>query len=178
MDGRQLRFLAGAAIAVGVLSFTWATPVAAATCGLTAPATIVVGTPFAIEGAGFPANSAIDIKLAILGGGSDEFSVQSDTGGSFRIDSTPETADIGKTTAVATAGSTCTARVTYSVVATAPTTPPSPAATAAGQAAPRTDTLPGTGHGGAATGAAWTLAILMIAVGCVGLLATRRPDRR
>ena len=111
------------------------------------------------------------------------FAVQSDGTGGFQINLTPETADIGTTTVVATAGATCSATAVYVVSATAATAPAASATpTSSSRVAggpPRTDT---SGTGGvpqpAVPLAGYILAIMLIALGAAGLLATKRSARR
>jgi hypothetical protein len=183
MDAKRARFLAGSIVAGGLLASLSAGPAMAADCTLSAPATINVGTAFAIEGAGFPASSSVDVTLAVEGGASDAFTVQSNAAGTFRIDLTPETADIGKTTVVATAGSACSVGVAYTILGANQTAPPTaePAASAAagGTAAPapRTDTVM-VSKTSSLTPGAWLLAVLVLAMGGAGLLATRMARRR
>lgn len=180
MDARRIRTLAAPAFAVGLLVTLWVAPAAAADCALGAPSTVEVGTPLAIDGTGFPASSSVDIKLTIEGGTTDQFAVQSDAAGGFQITLTPEAADAGKTTIVATAGSVCSARV-VSTVLSPNDTPSSSAELAGGTAgangtpsAPRTDAAaaPGEGPGGAPSNA-WLLAVLALIIGVTGLIATR-----
>lgn len=184
MDARRVRILLGPGIAAGLLAILLAVPASAADCALTAPAAINVGDPLTIEGSGFPASVAVDIELSIDGAAADAFPVQSDSSGSLQITLTPENADIGTTTVVATAGSTCTAEVTYIVVAAGEQLPqptpeptPEPATGGTSPTAPRTDesTHPG---GQAGTGIAAALALLLLTVGATGLLLTRASGRR
>lgn len=180
MDARRVRILVGPGIAAGLLAILLAVPASAADCALTAPAAINVGDPLTIEGSGFPGSVAVHIGLSIDGAAADAFPVQSDSSGSLQITLTPESADIGTTTVVATAGSTCTAEVTYIVVAAGEPLPqptPEPATGGTDPTAPRTDAtnLPG-GQGG--TGIAAALALLLLTVGATGLLLTRAGGRR
>ena len=78
MDTRRARTLAGSTFLLGLLVSALVSPVAAAECALSAPATVKVGTPLAINGSGFPASSTIDVALTIEGGTPDAFTVTSD----------------------------------------------------------------------------------------------------
>jgi len=182
MDARRLRVLTRAAFAAGLLATSLAAPVEAADCALSAPATVNVGSTFTIEGSGFPASTSIDIDFAIDGGASDAFSVQSDATGALQIALVPEDIDIGVTTVQATAGSTCTASVTYTVLAAGATPPPaateSPASgTGSEPTAPQTDSDAIGGRNGSA-GLRWILALALVGVGSAGLFLTRLPRRR
>jgi hypothetical protein len=156
--------------------------VAAAECALRAPAYVNVGTALTIEGTGFPASADVDIALSIEGGGSDAFSVQSDAAGALQISLTPEVIDIGVTTATATAGSTCTAQVTYTVLAAGATPPSTTSAsteaggTGAAPGAPRTDSAGLDGPGGGSPGA-WLLGSILIVLGGASLFLTRASRR-
>lgn len=182
MVTRRTRILAGTTLLLAVLAVTGAPTVAAADCALSAPEYVNVGTELAIEGSGFPASTSIDVDLAIEGGASDAFSVQSDANGSLQIALVPEDIDIGVTTVQATAGSTCTASVTYTVLAAGATPPPAPteepgSATASEPTAPRTDMGSGMGGGGSA-GLPWILGLTLVGAGSAGLYLTRSPRRR
>jgi hypothetical protein len=181
--GRPRLVLAASLALVWLLPLS-AAPVAAATCTLSAPATVQVGDSLAIVGSGFPASSSVDISISLDGASPDEFAVQSDGAGAFQISLTPESADIGSTTVVATAGATCSARAVYVVSGTATPTPAPAASTppksSSGGAGgpPRTDTVgadaspqPDVPVGGL------SLAILVVVLGLLGLLATRRAVR-
>lgn len=178
MDASRGRILLASALGVGLLVTAWVVPVAAADCALSAPATGRVGTILAINGSGFPASSSVDIELTVEGGSADEFSVQSDSSGAFEITLTPEPIDEGKTTVVATAGSTCTAQVQFTVLGEnepAPTAEPGEAGAAASAAseAPRTDAAPSDRGEAAAGQGAWLAGAILLVLGVVGLLATR-----
>ena len=169
MDTRRARILAGSTFVLGLLVSVLVSPVAAATCALSAPPTVKIGTPLAIKGSGFPASSTIDVALTIEGGTPDAFTVTSDAAGAFQISLTPEAADLGKTTVVTTAGSTCSAKVTYTVTSSAPV-----AAATGKPLAPRTDAAPVPGD--RAPGErldAWLLAVVVVLIGTFGLVATR-----
>jgi hypothetical protein len=182
MDTRRPGNLVRAAFAAGLLAASLAAPVEAADCALSAPATVNVGSTLTIEGSGFPASSSIDIDLAIEGGAADAFSVQSDANGALQIALVPEDIDIGVTTVQATAGSTCTASVTYTVLAAGATPPPAAAespesGSGSEPTAPRTDTDALGGPNGS-TGLPWVLALALVGVGSAGLFLTRLPRRR
>lgn len=184
MTAVRLRVLFAASIAIGLLLPLSAIPAAAATCTLNAPARVQVGDPLAIAGSGFPASSSIDISISLEGASPDEFAVQSDGTGAFQVSLTPESTDVGTTTVVATAGATCSARVIYvvslgatSTAEPAASTPPKSSSGVSG-GPPRTDAV------GAQAGlqpdvpvGGLRLAILMVVLGCAGLLATRRAVR-
>lgn len=185
MDARQARILAAPVFALGLLVSSWVTPAAAADCTLTTPTTVKVGAPLAIDGAGFPASSSVDVKLTIEGGAPDEFTVQSNAAGGLKISLTPEAADAGKTTVVATAGSACSAQVVFTVLGPNDTPRPTvePAGGAAGPSAtptaPRTDAAAVPGEGPlAAPLNAWLLAVLALIIGMIGLIATRPTQGR
>ena len=178
MDTRRARTLAGSTFMLGLLVSAWVSPVAAADCALSAPATIRVGTPLTINGSGFPVSSAIDVTLTIEGGTPDRFTATSNAAGAFRISLTPEKADLGKTTVVATAGSTCGAQVIYTIVSSPPTATAAPRASGAAASgrptAPRTDAAPPAGDRSPGERLdAWLLAIGALVIGAGGLIATR-----
>ena len=183
MVAPRTRILVGATLLLGVLAATAAIPVAAADCALAAPAYVNVGTPLAIEGSGFPASASVDIEIAIDGDASDSFSVQSDAAGALQIALVPEDVDIGVTTVQATAGSACTAEVTYSVLAAGATPPPAatpepePESGGAGVVAPRTDVpAPGSDKGSTVPSWPW-LALSLVIVGLAGLALSRLGRR-
>lgn len=183
MDARRARILGGTAILISLLAATWAGPVAAADCTLSAPAYVNVGTPLTIEGSGFPASTGVDIAFSIAGGGSDALTIESDASGALQIALTPEDLDIGVTTVQATAGTACTAEVTYTVLAAGATPPPSAEpddspGTGAASTAPSTDMEPATGAADLAGGTPWGLALALLAIGSAGLFRTRSIRRR
>jgi hypothetical protein len=181
MDARRARIVGGSALVMSLLTTIWSgTTTAAVACTLSAPAYVNVGTPLTIEGSGFPASTTVDIALSIQGGGSDAFSVQSDAAGSLQIALTPEAVDVGVTTIEATAGTTCTAQATYTVLE-AGATPPAeePAGTPAPVAepsAPPTDAIAGDDGGPGLN--PWALAITLVLAGYVGLALTRFGRQR
>jgi hypothetical protein len=177
MDTRRARILVATIFSVSLAIPLLVAPAAAATCTLAAPGTVAIGTPLAIQGSGFPASSTVDVSLTVEGGSPDQFTVQSDASGAFQINLTPEAADAGKTTVVATAGAVCTAQVTFTVGASGGTATPKPTQAGAGAGAattaPRTDAeaaVEGGTSGPAPT--AWQLALLMLFLGLGGLMAT------
>lgn len=185
MDARRARILVVAIFSVSLLTPLLVASAAAATCTLIAPARVAVGTPLAIAGSGFPASSSVDISLTLEGGLPDGFTVQSDAGGTFQISLTPEGADAGKTTIVATAGAGCTARFVFTVggsaVAVTPAPTEAPASAAAGTDAtpPRSDaslTVPARTTAPPLT--AWLVAVLILVIGVGGLIATRPARSR
>jgi len=204
MLGRGLRAFIAASMSVGLFVVVAAPQVSGATCTLTAPATVAVGTPMTISGSGFPASTSVDISLTLEGGTADEFAVQSDTGGAFQINLTPEPQDAGKTTVVATAGTTCSAQAIFTVTTPTPTATPKPTATQKPTATPKPTTAPKptatAAPDGSAAGvtsgnatpprtdeaprpaerpsgvplASWVLAGLVLVIGVGSLIATRR----
>ncbi len=181
MDPRRIRILLGPGIAAALLAMLLAAPVAAAECALTAPAAVNVGNPLTIEGAGFPASTSVDIELSIDGTAVDSFTQQSDASGNLSISLTPEDADLGTTRVVATAGSTCTAEVTYVVLAAGETLPPTaePEGNAgASPTAPRTDASGITDGTKVTNGITAALAIVLLAIGAAGLVSTRSRHNR
>lgn len=186
MDARRTRILAGAALLGSLLATMWAGPAAAADCTLSAPAYVNVGDPLAIAGSGFPVSSDVDITFSVEGSETDAFTVQSDANGELQIALTPEDIDTGETTVTATAGTACTARVVYTVLAAGATPPPQPteepaddSGTGSEPTAPRTDTASAVrdGHGWSFP-AAWALAATILALGAAGLFLTRSTRRR
>lgn len=183
MDASRGRIVVALALAVGLLSSTWVLPVMAADCALSAPATGRVGTLLAIQGTGFPASSSVDIELTVAGGIADQFSVQSNASGTLEIALTPEPIDQGATTVVATAGSTCTAEVQFTVLGDnepAPTAEPADAdaAASAGRGAPRTDAAPNNPGEAVPGQGAWLVGAILLVLGVVGLLTTRPAEDR
>lgn len=180
MDGRRGHKLTTGALAGILLAFVQAGPVAAADCQLSAPASVEIGADLSIQGSGFPASSAVDITLSIEGGGSDELVAQTNADGQFSITLTPEVADRGLTTVVATAGSGCRAEVVIGVGVPAPTTEPGESTGgAAGESdsPPRTDGLVGsTQPTGSMPLALWFLAGALIGLG-LGSRYASRPSR-
>jgi len=183
MNARRARFLAGSTILSGLLLASWVAPAAAADCTLSAPAYVNVGTQITIEGAGFPASTSVDISLKIQGGTSDEFTVQSDPTGALQFAFTPEDLDIGVTAVQASAGSACTAKVVYTVLAAGATPPPATpepevsSGTAAEPGAPPTDVEARATIIGAPAVISWGLVLALVGTGFLGLLLTK-PARR
>jgi hypothetical protein len=184
VDARKVRIVAVAGLMAGTLLPTWAGPAAAADCTLSAPSYVNVGTPITIQGAGFPASTSVDIAFSLDGTASDSFTVQSTDAGALQLALTPEDIDVGVTTVRATAGTACSAQVTYTVLAAGATPPPSATAapeatsgTGAAPTAPRTDAAKVAGGGGWSGSAVW-LALVLVAVGGGGLFSTRSARRR
>ena len=177
MDALRGRILVASAFVAVLLGMTLVAPVAAAECALTAPATGRVGIVFAVDGSGFPASATIDIELTVEGGNADEFSIQSDPSGAFEISLTPEAVDEGETTIIASAGSTCTAQITFEILGEnepAPTAEPTAEATAAASPdAPRTDVVRGSHIDGEDGQGAWSGGLFLMMLGVLGLLASR-----
>lgn len=185
MDARRIRVLTAPVFAVVLLALLWVGPAAAAECALSAPSTAKVGTPLAIGGTGFPANSIVDIELTVNGATTDQFSVRSDAAGGFQFSLTPEATDAGKTTVVATAGSACSARVVATVLGPNDIPFLTEGPTGATGGATGTPSAPGTdadatlGEGPTGTPLnAWTLALAALVIGAVGLIATRPTQGR
>lgn len=183
MDARRARVLAGSTFLMSLLAASAAGPAAAADCALSAPAYVNVGSALTIEGSGFPASSGVDIAFSLDGSASDAFTVQSTSAGALEIALTPEVADIGRTTVQATAGSACTATVTYTVLAAGQTPPasPEPTASSAPQAqpgAPRTDAIDTAESANGSGNTPLIVGLGLVAAGLTGLLLTRSPRRR
>ncbi len=185
MIAGRARVLSAAVLGLGLLIPFSVVPVTAATCALSAPATVHVGDPLAIVGSGFPASSSIDISIGLQDATADQFSVQSDGAGGFTISLTPEPADAGKTTVVATAGTACSAQAVFTVTgATATPTPeatvaPSESGPGATSHPPRTDTTPTAGRKTLdAPAIGWALALLTLFIGLGGVTLTRRERGR
>lgn len=182
MDTRRLRIVVGAAVAAGLMAGTLVTPAAAADCALSAPDTVNVGTQLTIEGTGFPSSSSVDIAITIEDGAADEFTIQTNASGAFQINLAPEDADTGSTTVVATAGTACSAQITYVVLAAGETAPPtsapaeSPGAAGSGPDAPRTDADDSRDEG--ADSRAWLMTLLVLVIGAAGLFSTRARATR
>ena len=167
----------------GMLTMLLSAPVTAAGCLLSAPATVAIGVPLTITGSGFPATTIVDLSLAREGGSPDEFHVQSDPRGEFAINLTPEAADVGVTTIVATVDGNCTAEVVIGIGVPAPTEARAPTAAATPRtvaraptaaAAPRTDAAPMVvAVPPAGQQVLWVVAGLIYLLGIGGLIATR-----
>ena len=183
MVARRARDLVGTMLLLGALTALGVTPVAAADCTLSAPSYVNVGSELTIDGSGFPGSTSVDIDLAIEGGASDAFAVQTDAAGALQIAMVPEDIDIGVTTVQATAGTACTASVTYTVLAAGATPPPAPteepgAVTGGEPTVPSTDTDGWAGSGSGSTGLVWVLALALVGAGSAGLFLTRSPRQR
>lgn len=181
---RRIRQISTLAVAGGLLVLMVAAPAAAADCVLSAPTTVDIGSDLAIEGSGFPANAAVDVSISIEGGASDDLAVQSNASGAFTINLTPESADEGVTTVVATSGADCRAEVVIGVGVPAPAsqTGGEAAGEAAGEAggagagAPRTDGVSGGPTNGGRPLVLWLVAGALIGLGIGGRYASR-PSR-
>ena len=181
---RGRRSWSGFITAIGMLSaFVFATTVSAATtCSLSAPAYSNVGSVLTIAGSAFPASTSVNVGITLDGSPFDTFSVQSDAGGGFDLQLTPEVADIGVWAVDASAGSSCSAQAVIQVLGAgqtlAPdaTTAPDGAGAGAGSGTPpRTDTGPGAG-GRQPAGVPlilWAFGFLVFVGGIGGTLATR-----
>lgn len=184
MMGRRTRQISTLTVAGGLLALVVTAPAAAADCVLSAPSTVDIGSDLAIEGSGFPANAAVDVSISIEGGPTDDLAVQSNASGAFTINLTPESADEGVTTVVATSGPDCRAEVVIGVGV------PAPAAASGGEAAgesapdaggteagaPRTDGVSGAPTSGERPLVLWLLAGALIGLGIGGRYASR-PSR-
>jgi hypothetical protein len=185
MIAGRARILSATILGLGLLIPIYVLPATAATCALSAPGTVLVGSPLAILGSGFPASSSIDISIGLEGATADQFAVQSDGAGAFRINLTPEPADVGTTTVVATAGTTCSAQAVFSVTGTTAsptpesTAPPGGSGTDASGPPPRTDAAIIVADKAAnVPSSGWALALLTLLIGLSGALLTRRAGRR
>jgi hypothetical protein len=178
MNAPRGRILLASAVGIGLLVTSWVLPVAAAECALSAPAIARVGTTLTILGSGFPPSANVDIEWTVDGGNADEFSLQSNSSGSFEIALTPEPIDEGDTTVIATAGSACTAQVQFTVLGEnepAPTAEPEEAGAGA-TAAPEPPTTDAAAPSPGASSAgfdAWLVGTIIFLIGVVGLLTTR-----
>lgn len=171
--------LSALALASTLLAVVQVGPVAAAECQLSAPTSVEIGADLNIQGSGFPASSAVDVTLAIEGGASDDLVAQTNASGQFTITLTPEAADRGLTTVVATAGSGCRAEVVIGVGVPAPTTEPGEStggAAGEGDSPPRTDGVGATQPTGSMPLALWFLAGALIGLG-LGSRYASRPSR-
>jgi hypothetical protein len=190
MDARRIRNSMAAIVVFALIAVAATTPAAAADgCSIVAPYALRVGDPLSIVGAGFPASTTIDVSMTLADGSTDSFTVDSNATGGFQISLTPENADIGTTTIVASAGTTCSATAAYTVVGASATLPPEPAATAGsdqptggsgdGATAPRTEMA-----GMSLTGrdsnwqTAWGVSFISLLIGLGGLIATRPARNR
>ena len=183
MDSPRIRITGAAIVACSLLvGLTTLPVVAAGGCSLEAPYAIRVGNPLNISGSGFPASTTVDVSLTLDGGSPDAFTVDSNGAGVIQFSLTPETADLGHTTVVATAGSTCSATIEFTVVGSNATLPPEPTATpgdagagsGGGDTAPRTDSAGQAPAGpNALPPTAWLIGVLSLLIGIAGLVATR-----
>jgi len=178
MDGRRIRALGTSMFLIsGVLSVA-VSPTAAATCTLTAPASVAIGSALTIEGAGFPASTAVDVSITIEGGSPDEFTAQSGAAGTFAINLTPEESEKGDWTVTATAGAGCSAQVVIKVGTSSGGATPGPsndgaAGAGAGSPPPRTDSAPVSLTGATGPGISLWLALSLLSAGIGGLILTK-----
>ncbi len=187
MNVRRVRILVASTLSAGLLLPLFVTPVAAA-CALSAPASVDIGTILEIDGSGFASDAIVDVSIAIDGGTPDEFSVPADGNGAFVITFTPEAADMGVTTVIASTGADCTAEAVIGVGVGAPAEAPAPAETpasaegsagsGAGAPAPRTDGLEATASSGTSPSRPWLLAGVLFVIGLGGLFVTRPARSR
>ena len=181
MDSRRIRILAATIAATTLLmGLTTVPAVGADVCSLTAPYAVRVGDALNVTGSEFPASTTIDVSLAIDGGTPDTFTVTSNAGGDISFGLTPEAADIGHTTVVATAGTVCAATVEITVVGANATLPPEPTTPPAddssgsgGGTAPRTDSARSGSDDSPWPPTAWVVGVLSLLIGIGGLVATR-----
>jgi hypothetical protein len=178
MDDWRGRMLVAAAVAIALLVGSRPTPVEAAECRLSAPATSTVGTILTVNGSGFPAVSSVEIVLTTKGQAPQDFSVQTDSSGNLAFSLTPEAADLGETTVVATAGSTCSVQVQITILAkgqAAPTATAKAARATPDHAAtvPSTDAASNDLNIIGSGGSAWLAGGFLLLLGVIGLLATR-----
>lgn len=180
MDARRVRILVGSICSAGMLMSLLVTPAAAA-CALSAPDSVDIGSPLNIQGSGFPASTTVDVSITIEGGSPDEFTVQSDASGGFAIGLTPEAADTGITTVVASAGADCTAQtvIAVGVDVVAETPEPTAEAEGVGAAPPRSDGEDlGQDRAPGASTLPWLMGGLMFLLGIGGVYATRPARKR
>jgi hypothetical protein len=180
MHARRLRALLSSIIVSGGVVLLTVGPSAAATCGLSAPASVAIGSALTISATGFPVSAPVDISITIEGKAPDTFTTQSDPTGKFAINLQPEAADQGMTTVTATSGTDCTAQAVIAVgVAPSTPEPTDDGGVAAGGGAPppTTDAAPAltstTGQGTAI----W-LGLLLFALGIGGLIVSKPARSR
>jgi hypothetical protein len=183
MDGRRARLICSAAAWLALTIPLIASPVAAASCTISAPASVKVGTPVTIGGSGFPELTSVDISIGRERSTPAQFTVQSDSAGAFTLSLTPEQSEIGQTTVVATSGASCSAQALFTVGTATPVASAKPAVSGAANASspgaptspPKTDSLSQSIGGNTRVPVlAWALALTMVLVGVSGLIATRR----
>jgi hypothetical protein len=180
MHARRLRALVSSIIVSSGVILLTVGPSAAATCSLSAPASVAIGSALTISATGFPASAAIDISITVEGKAPDTFTTQSDPTGKFQINLQPEAADQGMTTVKAASGADCTAEVVVAVGVTPSTPEPtvdSGVAAGGGAPPPTTDAAPAlTGTTGPGT-AIW-LGLLLVALGIGGLIVSKPARSR
>lgn len=185
MMARRALMLCAWILGLALLLPTSVVPASAATCRLSVPTTVKVGTPIAIVGSGFPAFAAIDVSIGLEHATPDQLAVESDRAGAFTISLTPEPADEGRTTVHATAGTACSVQAVFTVtsasVVPTPVATPSPHQTGAGATSgpPPTDAAPTTvGQVAIGPTTLWVLALVILLIGCGGVMTTRRIGQR
>lgn len=178
MRGRRAGMMVVMTLVAWVLMTLQASSAGAATCLLSAPPTAAIGTPLSITGSDFPSSTTVDITLSVEGSRRDEFAAQADASGQFEINFTPEAADAGITTIVATAGTACSAQVVIAIGVAPATSTPEPAAsdTASEGPPPRTDAALDLQRTSGRPSGLWLVAGLLLVIGIAGLIATR-PSR-
>ena len=168
---------------------------AAATCAISAPTSVNVGSGVTISGSGFPAGSSVGITVKINNGDPDSFSVAADATGAFTMQLTTEASDIGRTSVKASVAGGCSDQLVYAVVD--PNAPPPPATpepasggAAAGGAAgtgavadesgpPRTDAAMSAADAPTSTASLLlVVGVLVFVIGFGGLVTTRPAPRR
>jgi hypothetical protein len=150
MDARRGRILIVTILSGGLLTLLWAASSTAASCTLSAPASVQVGQTFALVGSGFPASSSVSISMTVEGSAPIVFPKHVDTTGAFQVSLTPGASDTGKMTIVATAGTVCTEHVTVTVGTSKGASTPAPTKAIAA-ATPKTAATPAPSHALAAT---------------------------
>lgn len=120
------------AVLVGALLMP-AIGMAQSSCALSVPSSVNVDDAVTITGSGFPPNAAIDVTLTLEGGEPVALTPYTDAAGTFTVQFTADTGDVGRTTVTASAGS-CSAQATFTVAAPlvpSPSATPSPGAISA-----------------------------------------------
>ena len=182
MHSKRIRSLLGSLFLVSWVLGIAVTPAAAATCTLTAPASVAIGSLLTVDGSGFPASAAVDVSITIDNGTPDEFTAQTDAAGAFQLNLTPDATDQGQTTIAASSGAACSAQVVVAVGSTAGESTPQPseetgaaagAGTGAGAPPPRTDSVLTAVPGSQLAGNTIWLSIILLATGIAGLVFTR-----
>ena len=177
-SSRGRAFVGSSIVSTGLLLLTVG-PAGAATCTLTAPASVAIGDALTVEGSGFPASTAIDVTITVADASPDTFTTQSDAAGTFAVVLTTEPSDKGQTTVAATAGPGCSDQVVISVGEPADVTPqPSrDGAVAASSGAPPTDAVSMLTGAVSQGNAAW-LGLVLLSLGIGGLILTKPARSR